>query len=113
MISLFLDLKLKLRSQSYDLRPPKCHRGTPTWAPYRALASHFFDQKCVTLASIRGTGVPRSAKMPPWYPYSLPLYLGRLWTPFTCIMVLFYRAQSFSFSILMIFLFFGLKIEAP
>ena len=33
-------------------------------------------------------------------------------THLTCIMVLFYRAQSFSFSILMIFLFFGPKIEA-
>ena len=33
-------------------------------------------------------------------------------THLTCIMVLFYRAQNFSFSILMIFLFFGPKIEA-
>ena len=33
-------------------------------------------------------------------------------THLTCIMVLFYRAQSFSFSILMILLFFGPKIEA-
>ena len=33
-------------------------------------------------------------------------------THLTCIMVLFYRAQFFSLSILMIFLFFGPQIEA-
>ena len=137
----FLDLKLKLPSQSYDHGARKCHRGTPTFSPYSALASHFFDQKCVTLSSIRGGWVPRCAKMPPWDPYSVPLYLDRLWTDFseilahglffkwvkthllvnvgnfsskmthlTCIMVLFYRAPSFSFSILMILFFFGPKI---